>query len=185
VCLANCWFVCDRPGKGKPPKKKFIFSFGTPQKTLGPPPPPALQWALWGTYFRAKSCKCPFVISPGYPGKGLDPPPPPPNGQCPNELLYFLIGASLTRDCVIQIKHLLETYNYNFIFVKQIKQIFNFILTWRDNNSLSCLNTELLSWCNCMKRAKQIKQKNNLIATSATLYSSNETHLIHTWRGIV
>ena len=40
--------------------------------------------------------------------------------QCPNELLYFLIGASLTRDCVIQTKHLLETYNYNYnyIFVK-------------------------------------------------------------------
>ena len=34
------------------------------------------------------------IGAPNHPGKGLDP-PPNGHGQCPNELLYFLIGASL------------------------------------------------------------------------------------------
>ena len=37
----------------------------------------------------------PKIGAPKHPGRGLEP-PFPPNGQCPNELLYFLSGASLT-----------------------------------------------------------------------------------------
>ena len=35
------------------------------------------------------------------------------------------------------------------------------------------------------KESQTNKTKNKLVATRATLYSSNETHLIHTWRDIV
>ena len=46
-----------------------------------PPPPPALKRALCGTYFWAKSCKCPFVHGHF--------------GQCPNEQRFSYVGASL------------------------------------------------------------------------------------------
>ena len=71
--------------------------------------------------------------------------------------------------------------------ISQLKQIFNCILTWRDNISLSCLNTELLSWCNCIKRAKQIKQKTSWLQQEQ-LYILQMKHIWHThedWRGIV
>ena len=46
------------------------------------------------------ACTWTFLLKIGatnHPDKGLD----PPNGHCPNELLYFLIGASLSLYAVI------------------------------------------------------------------------------------
>ena len=63
--------------------------------------------------------------------------------------------------------------------ISQLKQIFNCILTWRDNISLSCLNTELLSWCNCIKRAKQIKQK-TIWLQQVQLYILQMKHIWYT-----
>ena len=45
---------------GKHHHKNIAVHLGIAQIAIGPPPP-ALKRALCGTYFRAKSCKCPFL----------------------------------------------------------------------------------------------------------------------------
>ena len=46
---------------GKPQIKFVSVHLGIAQIAIGPPPP-AVKRALCGTYFRAKSCKCPSVL---------------------------------------------------------------------------------------------------------------------------
>ena len=47
-------------GLGKPHRKNIAVHLGIAQIAIGPPP--AVKRALCGTYFRAKSCKCPSVL---------------------------------------------------------------------------------------------------------------------------